>query len=99
MKPKWTTIDYIKKHSRISYDDDADVIELYIVSAEQTILNLINRTYEELMAEYGDVPAPIRQATLLLVDNSYNHRSPAEPTRMYTIEYGFDLLIKPYIKL
>lgn len=99
MKPKWTTIDYIKNHSRISYDDDADVIELYIVSAEQTILNLINRTYEELIAEYGDVPAPIRQATLLLVDNSYSHRSPAEPTRMYTIEYGFDLLIKPYIKL
>lgn len=99
MKPKWTTIDYIKKHSRISYDDDADVIELYIVSAEQTILNLINRTYQELLEQYGEVPAPIRQATLLLVDHSYTQRSPASAQNMSIVPYSFDILVKPYMRL
>ena len=99
MKPKWTTIDYIKKHSRLDYDCENDLLELYIVSAEETILNIIDRTYEDLLEKYKDVPAPIRHATLLLVENSYTHRSPAEPMQLYTVGYSFDLLIKPYMKL
>ena len=99
MKPKWTTIDYIKKHSRLDYDCENDLIELYIVSAENTILNLLQRTYEDLIESYGDVPAEIRQATLLLVDNSYTHRTPAEPTQLYAVGYAFDMMIKPYMRL
>jgi uncharacterized phage protein (predicted DNA packaging) len=99
MKPKWTTIDYIKKHSRLDYDCENDLIELYIVSAENTILNLLHRTYEDLIESYGDVPAEIRQATLMLVDNSYTHRTPAEPTQLYSVGYAFDMMIKPYMRL
>lgn len=99
MKPKWTTIDYIKKHSRLDYDCENDLIELYIVSAENTILNLLQRTYEDLIESYGDVPAEIRQATLMLVDNSYTHRTPAEPTQLYSVGYAFDMMIKPYMRL
>lgn len=98
-KPRWTTVDYVKKHSRIDYDCENDLLEMYIVSAEETVLNLLNRTYEEVLEVYGDVPAPVRHATLLLVDESYTHRTPAEPTQLYYVGYGFDMLIKPYIKL
>ena len=98
-KMKWLTIDYIKQHSRIDFACEDDVLELYAISAEDTILNLINMTYDELIAEYGDVPAPIRHASLVMVDHSYNHRSLASPNNMSIIPYSFDLLIKPYMRL
>jgi hypothetical protein len=45
------------------------------------------------------VPAAIRQATLELVTNSYEQRSPASPTNLSAVPYNFDLLIKPYMLL
>ena len=98
-KPLWTSIDYVKRHSRIDYDCEDAELEMYIVSAEQTILNLLGRTYEDVIENYGDVPAPIRHATLLLVDNSYQHRTPIEPVQLYAVNYSFDLMLKPYIRL
>ena len=96
---KWLTIPDIKKQLRIDFDDEDDELELYGSSAEDTVLNYMNRTYQDLLENFGEVPAPIRQATLMLVDNSYQHRSPAEPTQMYYVMYGFDSLIKPYMRL
>ena len=96
---KWLTIDYIKRHSRIEYDCEDDLLRTYAEGAEETILHICNRTYENLKETYGEVPAAIRQATLMLVDNSYQHRSPAEPTQMYYVLYGFDTLVKPYMRL
>ena len=96
---KWLTISDIKKQLRVDFDDEDDVLELYGSAAEDTVLNYLNRTYQDLLENFGEVPAPIRQATLMLVDNSYQHRSPAEPTQMYYVMYGFDSLIKPYMRL
>ena len=96
---KWLTISDIKKQLRVDFDDEDDVLELYGSAAEDTVLNYMNRTYQDVLEEYGEVPAAIRQATLMLVDNSYQHRSPAEPTQMYFVLYGFDVLVKPYMRL
>ena len=96
---KWLTISDIKKQLRVDFDDEDDVLELYGSAAEDTVLNYLNRTYQDLLENFGEVPAPIRQATLMLVDNSYQHRSPAEPTQIYYVLYGFDSLIKPYMRL
>ena len=96
---KWLTIEDIKKQLRIDYSYEDDVLDLYGSSAEDTVLNYLNRSYQELLETYGEVPAPIRQATLMLVDNSYQHRTPAEPTNMYYVLYGFDNLVKPYMRL
>ena len=35
----------------------------------------------------------------MLVDVSYNNRSPIGPQQMSLIPYTFDMLIKPYMKL
>lgn len=99
MKPLWTKIDYVKRHSRIDFDCDDAELEGLIVSAETTLLNMLCRTYDELIDAYGDIPAPLRHATLVLVDNFYTHPSNAEPTQLYAVPYSFDLLIKPYMKL
>lgn len=98
-KPKWTTVEYVKAHSNIDFDCTNAVLELYICSAEETILNLLRRTYENLIETYGCVPAPIRHATLLLTDNSYEHRTPAEATNLYLVGYGIDMMLKPYMVL
>lgn len=96
---KFISLDYIKKHSRIDFDCEDDLLELYGNAAEDTLLNYVNRTYEEVIEQYGKMPAALMQATLMLVDNSYQHRSPASPQNMYYVLYGFDTLVKPYMKL
>lgn len=96
---RYLKIDYIKQHSRIDYDCEDGVLQLYAKGAEDTVLYLLNRTYENLIGTYGDVPAAVRQVTLELCDNSYEHRSPASPTNLYAVPYNFDLLVKEYIVL
>lgn len=96
---KWITLDYIKEHSRIDFDCEDDLLELYGESAETTVLNVINRTYEEVMEKYGEVPTPLYHAALMLVETSYSQRSPISQVNLYTVPYTFDLIIKPYMKL
>lgn len=96
---KWLTIDYIKQHSRLDFSDEDSVLDLYGSAAEETVLNYLNRTYQELLEQYGEVPAPIRQATLLLVDHSYTQRSPDSVQNLSTVPYSFDILVKPYMRL
>ena len=96
---KWLTLDYIKQHSRIEYDCEDELLTLYGEAAEETILNICSRTYADLKGDNADVPSAIKQASLMLVDLSYQQRSPVSPVSMYAVPYTFDLLIKPYMKL
>lgn len=96
---KWLTIDWIKQHSRIDIDCEDELLELYGEDAEETVLNLINRSYEEVMELWGAVPKPLYVAALMLVEVDYNHRSPDSINNMYAVKYGFDMKIKPYMKL
>ena len=98
---KWLSLPLIKSHSRIEYDCEDELLELYGEAAEETILNICSRTYEELKAMGTDnkMPAPIIQASLMLVDHSYQQRSPVSSLNMASVPYTFDTLIKPYMKL
>lgn len=96
---KWLTIDWIKAHSRIDFDCEDELLELYGEDAEETVLHLINRSYEEVMELWGTVPKPLYVAALMLVEVDYNHRSPESMNNMYAVKYGFDMKIKPYMKL
>lgn len=97
---KYLTIEDIKQQLRLDFDCEDAKLELYGAGAEDTILYLCNRTYENLVGTYGEVPAAIRQVTLELVTNSYDQGSgPASPTNLSAVPYNFDLLIKPYMVL
>ena len=100
---KWLTIEAIKKHSRIDYDCEDSLLEMYGESAEETVLNIINRSYEEVVELYGTetrpVPAPLVHASLLLVELSYTQRAPVTQTNLYTVPYAFDMMVKPYMRL
>ena len=102
---KFLSIDYIKQHSRIDFDCEDQLLELYGDSAEETLAGVLNRgnTVDQMVAslkeEYGDIPARCYHAALMLTEQAYNHRGPTSPTNMSMVPYGFDMLVKPLMKL
>ena len=100
---KWLTIDYIKQHSRIDFDCEDAVLQLYGEAAEETVMKIIGRNYDEIVEKFGTddkpVPAALIHASLMLVDLAYQQRSPISTQNMYTVPYAFDMLVKPYMKL
>ena len=104
---KWLTLEKIKQQCRIEADFTMEdtLLTGYGNSAESTVLNHLNRTYYDLTEQYGEVNAAtpawsdIINASLMLVDVWYQHRSPIESVSLSMVPYTFDLLIKPYIKL
>lgn len=98
---KWLTLERIKQQCRIETDFTLEdtLLTGYGESAESTILNHLNRTYYDLLEQYGTIPQDIINASLMLVDVWYQHRSPVEALSMSIVPYTFDLLIKPYMRL
>ena len=96
---KWLTIDWIKQHSRIDFNCEDELLELYGNDAEETVLNICNRTLEDIIESYGKVPAPLYVAALQLVEVNYVHRSPNSMNNLYAVKYSFDMKVKPYMKL
>lgn len=96
---KWLTIEWIKKHSRIDFDIEDDLLELYGNSAEESVLNLCNRSYEDIVETYNGVPKAIVHASLMLVEVSYKFRDPDTMQRLYAVPYTFEMLLKPYMIL
>ena len=95
---KWLTIDWIKQHSRIDFDCENDLLELYGEAAEEAVLNVCNRTMEDVVEQYGTVPKSLYVAALMQVEASYDHRSAVSQQQLYNVP-GFSIHVKPYIKL
>ena len=99
---KWLTLDKIKQQLRL---DDAQAteekktLERFGASAENSILKLLRRSYTDLLDEYGEIPADVEEATLMLVDLSYKQRSPVDVMNTSVVGYTFDLKVKPYMRL
>lgn len=92
------SLEEIKANSRIEGNAEDTLLESLGEAAEVTVLNLIERTQEDIEAEFGKVPAPIRQAILMYADHLYNHRGIVNPTALYNVPYSIDAMIKPYIR-
>ena len=98
---KWLTLKEIKQQCRIEpdYTGEDEVLTGYGESAEETVLNLCQRTYDDFISEYGKIPQPIVEASLMLVTLSYEHRTPVTQYQMYAVGYAFDMKVKPYMRL
>lgn len=97
---EYLTVEYIKAHSRIDYDCEDDLIDLYGSAAERAILNLLGRSLDDLKeANDGLVPPDVIVATFQLADNLIRHRSPVEQVSLSSVPYGYDLMLKPYFAL
>ena len=81
------------------HDEDDELMDDGEV-AEEAVLNYCDRSYEYFIEKYGKIPAPVRKASLLLVDLYYTKRSPADAQNMSAVPYGnIDVLLKPYMRL
>lgn len=99
---KFITFEQIKQQLRLDKEQaemEHDMLCDYGDSAEETVLNTLNTTMEDIIEQYGRVPKPIVHATLMLVDNAYKERSPVSPQNMSSVPYSFDLMLKPYMRL
>ena len=99
---KFLTFQEIKQQCRLDDEQaelERDLLEMYGESAEETVLNLLNRTVTDVYEQYGTIPKPLVHAALMLVDNAYKERSPITPQNMSVVPYAFDLLLKPYMRL
>lgn len=100
---QFLTPELIKAQLRLSddqYEEEKFLIEdQYAETAEDTVLDWIDRPIEDLYEEYGKVPKKLIQAALLLVSLSYEQRSPISKQQMYVVPIGnFDALCANYMK-
>ena len=98
---KWLTLSRIKQQLRIEADftEEDELLTMYGDSAEAVLLNYLNRSYDDIIEVYGRMPAPLVHASLMLVDTSYQYRSPVSTQSMSLVPYTFDILVKPYMRL
>ena len=99
---KFLEFEQIKAQLRLDDEqaqEEHDLLEMYGEAAEDTVLNLCNRTITNIYEQYGCVPKALVQAGLMLVAQSYQHREPASPQNLSAVPYTFDLLLKPYMRL
>ena len=97
---KWMTVEYARTHSRIDYNDEDALLELYLNAAEEAVLNHIGRTYEEMIEIYGEIPANLYKAALMATDTSYQYRSLVVQGNISSVPYGnFDSMLREYMKL
>ena len=97
---QFLSLDDIKAQARIEEDfhDEDEYLMLLGRAAERNLLNSICRTYEEVVAEYGEWPEDLTLAALMLTSHWYNHHEPAESVTMSVVPYTYDLLYMPYRK-
>lgn len=96
---KWLNLDAIHQHCRIDFNCEDAELEQMGITAEQAILDLTRRTFENFIDTYGRIPDPIFNASLLLVQNLYNNRDAEEQRDSKEIAFGFSFMVKNYMVL
>ena len=96
---KWLSTEAIQEHCRIDFNCGDAELEQMGMAAEQAIIDLTRRTYDNFIDTYGRIPDPIFNASLLLVQNLYNNRDASTTQQTHATLYGFDFLLKNYMCL
>ena len=97
---KWLTLPKIKAQLRIEPDfhDEDEWLEDAGETAEDAIMEVLNRSYEELFEVYGRIPAPVRQCSLMLVSSLYKDREKDLVQETHDNK-TFRFLLAPYMRL
>ena len=95
---KWLDLDWIKRHSRIVGNAENDYLEELGEGAEDQVLNIINRSYTEVIEVYGKVPIGLTRAALMLIEADYVNRS-TELTNQQYENPSISRHLNPYVKL
>ena len=61
---RWLTVEAIKTHCRIDFDCEDAELEQFGIAAEQAILDLTRRTYENFIDTYGEMAEAILEGEI-----------------------------------
>lgn len=98
---KFLTLEDIRQQLRLDPEpsEETQYITHLGLTAERKVLKYISRTYDEVVEMEGEWPEDLTHAALLLVSQWYMYREPVERASLSVVPYGFDLLVKEYVKL
>jgi len=94
----YITVDEVKKHLNINdtFTEDDNYISALILACEGAIAKHLNVYLTDLEDDKGDIPAPLKQALLLLVGNYYANRESVAYTTAVEIPNSYNFLIDLY---
>ena len=97
---KWLTLPEIKEQLRIEADFTLEdqKLTMYGDSAEEVLMEITRRTYDDFVENYGKIPTPIREVSLMLVTVSYETGSAVSLQQLYS-NPTFEMKVKPYMRL
>ena len=97
---KWLTLNEIKDQLRIEreFTLEDQKLTMYGDSAEEVLMEVTRRTYDDFVENYGKIPTPIREASLMLVTVSYETGSAVSLQQLYS-NPTFEMKLKPYMRL
>lgn len=84
------TVDEVKQHLRIEYDEEDELIEKLIAQAQAAAEDFCRVSFEE------DVPEPVRLACLLFVSYHYENRDIPDMTTYKSMRMAFEHLLYPH---
>jgi len=84
------TVDEVKQHLRIEYDEEDELIEKLILQAQAAAEDFCRASFEE------DVPEPVRLACLLFVSYHYENRDIPDMTTYKSMRMAFEHLLYPH---
>lgn len=95
------SLELFKKHVRADdFSDDDEYLSQLLAAAATAVVTATNRSEAELEAMGGGyMPAPIKQAIMMLGAHWYNQRESVSMGQMYAVPDSLQSLIKPYRKL
>lgn len=84
------TVDEVKQHLRIEYDEEDELIEKLIAQAQAAAEDFCRVSFKE------DVPEPVRLACLLFVSYHYENRDIPDMTTYKSMQMAFEHLLYPH---
>ena len=93
------TVDEVKQHLRIEYDEEDELIEKLIAQAQAAAEDFCRVSFEPYVDDEGreaDVPGPVKLAVLLMVGYFYEHREAEDGAGFRTMRRAFMTLLYPY---
>jgi uncharacterized phage protein (predicted DNA packaging) len=88
----------IKRHLNLDDDFTADdaYIEYLANEAEEQVQKEIDRSFEEIIAEEGEIPKPLLHTILLIVANFYANREPNAYTQVVEVPNSLTRILSMY---
>ena len=88
----------VKNHLRVLHARDDSYIQLLTKAALESVENFIDRPFLDVFDEFGDIPASLKAAALLMVGDMYSNRSDVVGT-IVAVNPTTQRLMLPYRKM